>query len=95
MRGNHLAYAATQGIIEELVAALGVEVGLGGFGGGGSVKNRLLAVENAIPLITEEVRGGKCGEMWERKAKPKRIFKPFDKRLRWAWNQRSLPSSLP
>ena len=54
---------------------VGGKVGLGGFGGGGSVKNRLLAVENVIPLITEEVRGFK-GEMQERKTKPKRIFKP-------------------
>ena len=56
--------------IEELVAALGVEVEFGGFGGGGSVKNRLLAVENVIPFFTEEVSGGIGGEMRERKAKP-------------------------
>ena len=40
------------------------------------MKNRLLAVENVIPLITEEVRGFK-GEIRERKTKPKIIFKPF------------------
>ena len=63
--------------IIEFVAALGVKVGLGGFGGGGSVKNRLLAVENVISLITEEVRGGKGEEVRDRKTRSKRIFRPF------------------